>query len=554
MSEYKIPHKSFPSLGGISKVEFQNEVPDILVLFSKWLLKNDELADDCESSVESLTLSNIIMSFYSKGFSKNNLQIGLGLFLYNTVRSKKVIDLLYAMGFSCSYSDVRSMTTALAKEGLNNDNECYIPYGLQVVKQDDQNYIHASIDNFDLNEEAIDGKNTTHSMAWVFFQEKLDSSTPNDEIPKISEYSLKADTLEMSFQNIEKYYKPNKRPEPKKITTLHCSSEKYDYSEDVNFAWKLFRYSDKEKPFLGWSEFHNLFCNAVKVSTIAYLPFLNNPPTEFDTIYTAMLRLVQLAQNLNQKHIIIAADLAIYSKAQEILWNEPPAISGKVTLQLGGMHLTMAFIASIGFIYRDGGLSSMLVDTDVYAPNSCKQMLEGKQYSRAIRGLTLCADALSRLFLDCLKKWMAENQNEEFPTEFPTYYFVEEIKNGRFKQDDLKDLLKKLGPLKNKVTEFEDYGKRASFTFGYWLPFLKAVDLLLNVLKAERTADFELHLECIQKLLPYLTAGGRHLYAKWVPIYLKDMLELKLMNPKMYQYLKRGNFVVKKTEEKNLTV
>jgi hypothetical protein len=39
--------QSFPSLGGIL-VEFQNKVPDILVLFSKWLLKNYELADDCK--------------------------------------------------------------------------------------------------------------------------------------------------------------------------------------------------------------------------------------------------------------------------------------------------------------------------------------------------------------------------------------------------------------------------------------------------------------------------------------------------------------------------
>ncbi|KAJ8917907.1 hypothetical protein NQ315_002600 [Exocentrus adspersus] len=171
-----------------------------------------------------------------------------------------------------------------------------------------------------------------------------------------------------------------------------------------------------------WSEYHNLICNdSVKVSTISYLPFLNNPHTEFDTIYTSMLRLVQLAESLHQKHIIITEDLAIYSKAQEILWNEPPAIIDKVTLQLGGMHLTMAFIASIGFLYRDGDLSNMLPDTDVYATNSCKQILE--------------------------------------------------------------------------------------------------------------------------------VAGG-HLYAKWVPIYLKDMSELKSKDPQMYEYLKPGNFVVKKTTEK----
>lgn len=132
----------------------------------------------------------------------------------------------------------------------------------------------------------------------------------------------KSDEVEMSFQNIEKYYKPNKRPEPKNINNFNFASEGYDYSQNLNFAWKLFRYLDKEKPFLGWSEYHNLICNDnTKVSTIAYLPFLNNPPTDFDTIYTSVLR---LAECLNQKHIIITADLAIYSKAQEILWNEPP--------------------------------------------------------------------------------------------------------------------------------------------------------------------------------------------------------------------------------------
>ncbi|CAG9764512.1 unnamed protein product [Ceutorhynchus assimilis] len=224
------------------------------------------------------------------------------------------------------------------------------------------------------------------------------------------------------------------------------------------------------------------------------------------------------------------ADLAIYSKAQEILWNEPPAINGKVTLQLGGMHLTMTFIASIGFLYRDGGLNNMLSDTDVYATNSCKQILEGKQYSRGIRALTLCADALSRLFYDSFRKWMEENQNEEIST----YYFVEELKNKQLNEDLLEDMLRKLAPLKEKVTQFESIGRESSFTFGYWLSFSKAVDLLLNLLRAERTADFELHLNCIQELLPYLIAGGRHLYAKWVPIYLRDMLEVKSKNPQMH--------------------
>jgi hypothetical protein len=142
--------------------------------------------------------------------------------------------------------------------------------------------------------------------------------------------------------------------------------------------------------------------------------------TEFDTIYTVILRLIQLVQNLNQKYIIIATDLPIYSKAQDLLLCNKPILSYQ--WQNHSSITRNAFNKMAFFI----------------APNSCKQVLEDKQYSRTTRALRLCADALFRLFFDYLKKWMVENRNEEFPT----HYFVKEIKNGTFKEYNLKDLQK----------------------------------------------------------------------------------------------------------------
>lgn len=535
--------KSFPSLNEITKEEFESQVPDVLLTFSKYLLKTPDGNTD---NTDFVTLANIIMSLYSKKFSKNNLQIGLGLYIYNNVRSRKIIDLLYQMGFSCSYNDVRSMTTALAKHGLSTEKDIYIPYGLESIDENKANYIHASIDNFDVNEENLDGKNTTHSMALVVFQELSQTSYEYKVVLKDTKYCLSIDDLNIPFQKVEHYIKPKVRPEPEKIEEFKFSTKEYNYSQNVNFSWKFCRYFDDTKPFLGWTEYHDLIStNEVKVSNIAYLPFINNPPSEFDTIYTSMLRLVQLAHHLNQKHIVITADLAIYSKAQEILWNHPPDIDGKVTLQLGGMHLAMSFIASIGYLYKDGGLTSMLVESDIYAQNTCKQILEGKQYSRGIRALTLCADALTRLFFYAFIEW-----NEQDPEEFNSLFngnIIYELKDKSFNANCFKDFLHTLTPYQEKIKEFEEFGKKKSSTFEYWLSFLKAVDLLLDLLSAERDGNFESHLKGVYETLPYLTAGGRHLYSKWVPIYIKDMLQLKLEHPEMYKYLKRGNFVVKKT-------
>ena len=96
------------------------------------------------------------------------------------------------------------------------------------------------------------------------------------------------------------------------------------------------------------------------------------------------------------------------AKTQQILWNKPVLLDGKVTMRLGGMHLNMAYIASIGKIYGDGGLLSMLVDSDVYTPATARLMLEGKQVSRGNRGMKLMLEALHRLYQEAFWAWMQQ--------------------------------------------------------------------------------------------------------------------------------------------------
>ena len=75
-------------------------------------------------------------------------------------------------------------------------------------------------------------------------------------------------------------------------------------------------------------------------------------------------------------------------------------------MRLGGMHLNMAYIANIRKLYGDGGLLSMLVDSDVYAPAAARLMLEGKQVSGGNRGMELMLNALYRLYQESFWAWM----------------------------------------------------------------------------------------------------------------------------------------------------
>ncbi len=80
-------------------------------------------------------------------------------------------------------------------------------------------------------------------------------------------------------------------------------------------------------------------------------------------------------------------------------------LAGKVTMRLGGMHFLMAFIASIGKLFGDVGLLQLLTETDVYTDATARQMLEGKQLNRAVRGIKLVLEALSYVYLTSAQSW-----------------------------------------------------------------------------------------------------------------------------------------------------
>ena len=214
----------------------------------------------------------------------------------------------------------------------------------------------------------------------------------------------------LRFIRLHKY-----RPEPppirdSKIMTVNRGSSEFKTAESSDMAWKVSRKTvDDHQRIPSWTA-SNAFLSEqnLSVATTCYLPFIRAPPTDLTAIYTILLRLVQIAEKLDQSHILVTADCVSYSKAHQILWNKPALLDGNVTMMLGGMHLNMAYIASIGKLYGDGGLQSMLVDSDVYAPATSRLMLEGKQVSRRNRGMKLMLEALYRLYQEAFWAWMQQ--------------------------------------------------------------------------------------------------------------------------------------------------
>ena len=90
-----------------------------------------------------------------------------------------------------------------------------------------------------------------------------------------------------------------------------------------------------------------------------------------------------------------------------------------------------------------------------------------------------------------------------------------------------------------KVTEaFERYKatrRTVSKMFAFWEEYLAMVNILVHFIKAERTADWDLHLTTVAAMLPHFFAMDRQNYARWLPIYLADMNSLAAAHPRVYE-------------------
>ena len=77
---------------------------------------------------------------------------------------------------------------------------------------------------------------------------------------------------------------------------------------------------------------------------------------------------------------------------------------------------------------------------------------------------------------------------------------------------------------------------------------MRAIDILRKFIKAERTRNWELHLQAVYDMLPFLTASGHNLYAKSAYLYLQLILDLPNNHPELYDMFMNGFHVILRSD------
>lgn len=361
------------------------------------------------------------------------------------------------------------------------------------------------------------------------------------------------------------YKKPSQRPEPTFDPPVSVSELKPDNNTSTIRTAKvrelvytlsrsgLFHDNCDKEAVLPWGNFHTKLSagNKQPVSQVAYNPILMASPSDKSTIYTTLKRAKESINMLGHESAPVFFDMGLLTKALEITWSRPVDLAGIIPCD-GGMHLLMSLFAGIGKLYGDAGLKNLLHESGVFAPETTNRMMLGKDFDRALYGLTLVYEVLSSRYLKHFLTWCLEN-GKQVPPEISNLLetFHQKSKEGNIQE--ISSIIAELAePLENDLipllARFQEHGCASSSTFKFWDDFLNKVMMpLMLFLSSSKNGDWEVYQASKKWLLPLLFASGRSTYARYMPVILLSMDRLP---PSLHEFFMAGHFMAKLSEGK----
>lgn len=121
--------------------------------------------------------------------------------------------------------------------------------------------------------------------------------------------------------------------------------------------------------------------------------------------------------------------------------------------------------------------------------------MSGHAYARSVRGCLLAQEAISHLLLE-KEMTFTDEERLHLQSLFQTFDASHEVDEPLLKRIE--------STLKNQFNQW----KNRSETAKLWIQFWEMVQIVKDYIKAERTGDWNMHLLCVSKMIPYFHAAG----------------------------------------------
>lgn len=206
-------------------------------------------------------------------------------------------------------------------------------------------------------------------------------------------------------------------------------------------------------------------------------------------------------QSLHLSRIICVFDQAIYGKAFEVKCKEHETFK-PIVLRLGTFHTLCTLIPVINKRFQDAGLKDFFIETGVVAEGSVSAVLEGRNYNRGVCTHKLVYEAFMRVALEGFYPWLDKSCPEDSTRVQKCLYDITNLTDDW--REETHDTVIQSKVFQHFSELFDEYTDHLRHTNGplsaFWMSYIDMVELLLQMIRASRERNWDLHLACVRQI------------------------------------------------------
>lgn len=240
---------------------------------------------------------------------RSPLQLGLAVYFHRQYASERLVDVLSSLGVCASYKETL----------LYEASSLFHPLP-SIAPPEDGCFLQYVCDNADHNVASLDGCNTFHSMGMIKIiapHDKINDDQQVFRLPKMPSESKMASVACIPL----KIYDNHGIQGLKNIVVKPLVVDEMTTStlRNSDVLWMYAKWNSSDIP--GWSGFME---NLTKEKTytksrIIFLPFIHQPPSNYNTLYTTLLYILEDGKKYGHTTCVITLDQPLYFKAREII-------------------------------------------------------------------------------------------------------------------------------------------------------------------------------------------------------------------------------------------
>ena len=277
------------------------------------------------------------------------------------------------------------------------------------------------------------------------------------------------------------------------VTLKPIASLPFVSKDNMALKWDIVRAtSSLYREVAEWSGFMRQITKETKVDgkhQVEFLPFVDMDPNNLSTVYTTLMFVIDECKN-NGIEPVVTFDQPLWLKSMMIKKKENLSI----TILLGNFHTQMSYLGSIDYVMKNSGILELF--STIYAENSAKKMLEGKQYERAMRAHNLLLTVLKKVILQQI------SVNNESLFQNVAIKYDECLKNGVDEESIPINTDRDYLAIESEFSKLCE-ALSASHLNKLWILYMEMVDLLHVNLMAERSGNWDMYLFSLKCMLPY---------------------------------------------------